>query len=628
MTNGQLVTIAANEQPSVFLFAAPWMKAGWPCLGIGSLKSFLGVAGIPVRCSHFYLEIAAHIGWMRYDGLAETWGAGEALLGALLDPDDSARLVSVAVQLLRDANQPEAAKWAENSACDDLRKAVDAWLERERPYEYAIVGGSVGAMQLCSSLYLIKRVRERGHSGWRILGGSGLVGSVSREVLARCPDIHAVVDGEGEHAMLAIAQRVRCGAQTLSGLPRVLTRDSASEDEGCAASTVDLAAASAANLDEYYDSAKRLGIPKTALTLSFEYSRGCEWEHRTKDRLRGCTFCGLYRNSPDHRRKPVEKVLREIEDGIQRYRILDLAFVDAYMPPNYRDELLDGLARLPADISIFTEMRCDVTRETAERLAQRARRIQLGVESFSNAILRRIGKGTKVAHTVYSVRVCQEYGINLQYNLMTHIPGVPATEIDKLHDFLPILFGLVPPSIAVFYLDRNSLIFSNPQASGIDIEGFDLERPAWLAQSLGDSRITQVVPFTSVDPTAKEAWERVATQVAQWQERSCAAKLNGINSLLTWRDGDGWASVLDARNSVAHIYTLEGALYDVFVASNEVISERGLRVALHRHSAEMIAEALQQLVRRDLILRDGQYYVSLPVRSRGRRAAIQPRGGV
>jgi len=600
------------QDPTVFLFAGPWMKASWPSLAIGCLKAFLQTSGLNVRCCHLHLEAAARIGWSRYDVLAEVWGAGEALFGALLDPEDSARLVSVAAQLLRDSNHPSVAEWSEESACNDLHALVDEWLERERPEHYPLVGGSVGAMQLCSTLYLMKRLRERGHRGRLVLGGSALVGSVAREVLERCPYIDAVIDGEGEHALLETARRVFTGAE-LDGIPRVLTRNCVSS-HSCSAATLDLATSPAAALDDYYTTAAQFGIPKTALTLSFEHSRGCEWEHRVAGKLRGCTFCGLYRNSPDHRRKPVDYVIRQIEEAVERYRVLNLAFVDAYLPTDYRDELLDGVIALTKDVSFFTEMRCDLTPGTTKRLALRAYRIQLGVESFSSAILRRIGKGIGAAKTVHSLRLCQEYGVPVQYNLMTDIPGVPSADIDDLNASLPLLFGLVPPTLAEFYLDRNSLIFANPEIYGVESNMLDAQSPSWLARALGDSRVCQVVPFTPRDTQARAAWSRVKSRVGEWRTCWSEALSSGIESPLSWRDGDGWASIVDARERVVHIYLLEGILYDVFIRCNEVTSERALAEGLPNHQLNDIEEALRQLASRGLVFQDDAQYVSLPIR--------------
>jgi ribosomal peptide maturation radical SAM protein 1 len=616
MTSGQ-PRLAGVGGPSVLLFSAPWMKATWPSLAVGSLKAFLQASGVQTRCCHLHLEAAVALGWTHYDALAETWGAGEALFGALLDPADSDRLVAVAAGLLRGANRPATARWAEETARDDLRAFVDAWLERERPEDYPLVGGSVGAMQLCGTLYLMKRVRERGHAGQRVLGGSGLVGTVAREVLMRCPDVDAVVDGEGEQALLGLAQRVTRGSRESVGLlPGVLTRDGAGEVvAGGVVASVNLAAAPAADLDEFYEAAGKLGVPRTALTIPFEHSRGCEWEHRTKGKLRGCTFCGLYRGSPDHRRKPTDLVLREMERAVQRFRVLNLAFVDAYLPAGYRDELLDGLIGMRADISFFTEMRCDLTTPTVERLAARANRVQLGVESFSSAILRRIGKGVGAAKTVHAVRLCQEYGVPTQYNVMLRIPGVPRDEIDELCLVLPTLFGLPPPNAADFYLDRNSLIFADPEAHGVAPDRLDSTRPSWLPRSLGDSRISQAVPFESADEEVEAAWSRVERQIERWRERWRLATSNRMESPLTWRDGGGWASVIDAREDVARIYLLEGILYEVFLACNEVVSQQHLVELLRHHSPAMLAGALRELASHRLVLQDGALWVSVAVRA-------------
>src|SRR5262249_27896136 len=146
--------------------------------------------------------------------------------------------------------------------------------------------------------------------------------------------------------------------------------------------------------------------------LSLEHSRGCEWEHRTPGELRGCTFCGLYRNSPNFRRKPISRVADQIRQSVARYRNLNLAFVDAYLPEASRHELIEELNAIPGDITYFSELRCDLSAETVARLALRARRVQLGVESFSTALLRRIGKGLSAAQSVYCVRLCQEAKIS------------------------------------------------------------------------------------------------------------------------------------------------------------------------------------------------------------------------
>lgn len=212
-------TAEIAPRAQVLLVSPPWMKAGWPCLGIAALKSCLAADGIAVECSHFHLETAARLGWDNYDGLAEACGAGEALFGALIDHEDAARLTAYAGRELRTAGFEALADWAEGPACTELQQLIDLWIDDIGAIETPIIGVSVGAMQLCAAIYLVQRLAQRGHRGVRVLGGSGLVGSCGTEVLRRVPKVDYVVQGEGEesfsrlvHALLEGLDRGSRGA--------------------------------------------------------------------------------------------------------------------------------------------------------------------------------------------------------------------------------------------------------------------------------------------------------------------------------------------------------------------------------------------------------------------------------
>ena len=605
----------------ILLFSMPWMKGDWPCLGIATLKSHLQAAGIAARCCHFHLDAAARLGFGAYNAFAETWGAGEALFAALLDPDDSDRLTAFAAWELGAKDFAEVSDWARGDALVELAQLVDQWIDENRATEARIVGGSVGALQLCGSLFMMRRLEQRGHRGVRVLGGSGLVGSVAAELLERVPYVDYVVNGEGEQAFLNLVRTIRDSARVppIAGVCRRDDVRSKKTRDG-RAQPVSLAQSPAPDLSEFFDTAARLRVPKTALTLSLEHSRGCEWEHRMPGQLRGCTFCGLYRNSPNFRRKPIARVADQIRASVARYRSLNLAFVDAYLPETDRDELIDALNAIPEDITYFSELRCDLTAETVTRLALRARRVQLGVESFSTALLRRIGKGLSAAQSAYCVRLCQEAGISTQYNLMLHIPGATKDEIAGLGANLPSLFGLLPPEVTRFYLDRNSLAYQDPVRHGISPASIDAEPHPWLPASLGDSRISQVVPFRPASEELDADWSNVAARAEEWRERWRAARAQGVTSALTWHLGSGWASIVDLRQPREKVYEIDRLHLDVFLACEQVTSLTAVAGRLPDAGRPQIAQALEELVAMGLIFKDGPRYVRVAVRAARDRA--------
>ncbi len=600
----------------ILLFSMPWMKGDWPCLGIAALKSYLQAADIAVRCSHFHLDAAARLGWNPYNALAETWGAGEALFGALLDPAEADRLTEFAARELRGKGFADVADWARDYALVQLSGLVDHWIDESRATHARIVGGSVGALQLCGTVFMMRRLQERGHSGVRVLGGSGLVGTVATEILNRVPCVDYVINGEGEQAFFNLVHAIR-DPGTVAPIAGVCYRDGASHEmkRPSRAPPISLSQSPPPDLSEFFGAAARLRVPKTALTLSLEHSRGCEWEHRTPGQLRGCTFCGLYRNSPDFRRKPIARLADQIRDSVARYRNLNLAFVDAYLPETDRDELIDELNAIPEDITYFSELRCDLTAETVARLALRARRVQLGVESFSTALLRRIGKGLSAAQSAYCVRLCQEAGISTQYNLMLYIPGATKKEIAELRANLPTLFGLVPPEVTRFYLDRNSLVFCDPARHGICPASLDAQPHPWLPASLGDSRISQVVPFRPISEELDPDWAAVAAVVEEWQERSRAARAAGLPSPLVWHLGSGWATIIDMRQSREKVFDIDGLHLDVFLACDHVISSTSISKRLPGIDPSQIERALDELVAMRLIFKDGPRYVRAAIRN-------------
>lgn len=605
-----------QQAPEILLFSMPWMKGDWPCLGIAAVKSYVQAAGIAVRCCHFHLDAAARLGFSAYDALGETWGAGEALFAALLDADHAERLTAFAAQELQAKGFDDVAEWARGAATAELSALVDHWIDESRAEEALIVGGSVGALQLCGTLLTMRRLKERGHAGLRVLGGSGLVGSVAAEVLGRTAFVDAIVHGEGEQAFLDLVRAVRDGG-VVPEIAGVLQRDRRSGEVQAVtrAQPICLSDAPAPDLTEFFDTAMRLRVPRTALTLSFEHSRGCEWEHRTSGQLRGCTFCGLYRNSPNFRRKPVARVVGQLRDSVARYRNLNLAFVDAYLPEADRDAMIDALNAMPEDITYFSELRCDLTAETVARLARRARRVQLGVESFSTALLRRIGKGLTAAQSAYCVRLCQEAGISTQYNLMLYIPGATRDEIAELRADLPTLFGLLPPEVTRFYLDRNSLAFQDPAGHGIAPASVDAQPHPWLPSWLADSRVSQVVPFRPASEALTRDWDSLGALAEQWQERWRAARQSGVASPLTWQLGRGWAAIVDLRQLREQVYEIEGAQLEVFCACDQVMSVAALVKLLPQRSRPQIERALEELVGMGLIFKDGPRYVRVAIRA-------------
>jgi len=480
---------------------------------------------------------------------------------------------------------------------------------------YSVAGLSVGALQLSSSLYAVRLLKTLKPELTIVLGGSGLVGEVAENLLEAEPGIDFIVSGEGEEALLKLAT-LNSHPKQFAQVPNLWYRAHDGRPTRTSVEVIpELDALPIPDYSDYLQAADRWEYPESLIVLPVEASRGCAWEHRCgHDELKGCTFCGLYRNSPSYREKSRERVVREIEHLICESRILDIAFVDAYLPDSYREQFLKDFADSLPDATLFCELRCNLTEEVARLLnIAGTRKVQLGVESFHTGILSRMEKGTRTIDNLYSLKLCEEWYVPYQYNLITHIPGVPRIEIEQMAQLLPSLFGFRPPGIAEFYLDRGSRIFKTPQEYGLAPQNID-EPVTYLPRRLAGRKVTQFVPFreSENDAGTREAWQSIVELVAVWRQVHGLALRSAAPNGLSYRVGPGFTVISDRRTGETRRITLEGEISDVFLACISPIPEHRLKQNLIHLQSTRIDEILALLAAEKLIFRESQHLLALP----------------
>jgi len=611
--------LEVKAQNRVLLISPPWLKFNWPSLALGTLKSFLTKHHVDVEASHFHMEVAVKVGLEHYVGVSDAWGIGEALFGGLYSPEDMNRLISQEAEVLRNQGLESLATWAENGASTKLGEVCREYIQTLDLENYDIVGFTVGALQLVGSIYMAHLVKQARPETFVVLGGSSLIGAVADSAIDNLPMVDMVVDGEGEIPLLKLCQLddVRDQSQ-YADIPNLVYRD----DEGNTRrtrpkGTINLGTLPPPDLTDFYSSALSLQVPTASLVVPLEHSRGCAWEHRKNDgQINGCTFCGLYRSSPNFRRKSLEQIRNEIELATRASQVLEVSFVDAYLPIEYRKDLLNMLLESGQDYTLFTEMRCDFDRETADLLARvGASRVQLGVESFSTPILKRIEKGARGIDNVYSIKLCEEYGIPQQFNIMTRIPGCHRQEVEDMEELLPSLYGYTPPNAATFYLDRNSRIYEDPQANDIIPESLDCDPLSFLPESLASTLLSRQVSYRSNDQESmEEFWVRIEVATEIWGERYKKARAIGYRCGLTYRKGIDFVTISDLRGESPQVYSLEGYNKDVFLACNDIISRNNLCKKFPQLDAQFLDNILQGLCTYRLVMKEGSNYLSLPIR--------------
>ncbi len=607
----------ADAGPSrVLLVSPPWRLANWPSLAIGVLKAYLVANGVDARASHLHLDVARRIGHRRYASLADQYELAEAVYGAVLEPDRRDELLAASADA--ETVDRDALAWVATSGVETARAALEEAVAGIALDEFDLVAISVGALQLTAAIFVARLVSASARAAAVVLGGSGLPSGGGRALLAGEPSIDAVVEGEGEIPLLALASLPRPWTpDALSMIPSVWHRAEGGQVKRSsgAALSIDLRGLPTPDYEEYFRVADAGAIGPDRVVLPLEASRGCAWEHRrntgTPD---GCSFCGLYRTAPGHRRKAVSAVANDVRSLVARHRVLDVSLVDAYLPKDdFGRSLLTSLAALDEDITLFAELRCDLDDTQAQLLAAAGtRRVQLGVESFDSPTLRLMNKGLTAAAYVQSMKLCEEYALPYQYNLITHLPGVDTEAVSRCVAVARLLRGFRPPSISRFYLDRGSPMYADPHRFGLDLSGA-APRSGFLPSRLADAPVTVAVAGRFA-PHADDAWGELAREVQDWREHHAALAAAGLRAL-EYRDGGTFVQIVDRRQRDTRELVLEGDLAAVLRGCARVTTAPRLTAALGMGAARLDA-CLSLLVELGLVLRDERRFIALAPRRR------------
>ena len=323
------------------------------------------------------------------------------------------------------------------------------------------------------------------------------------------------------------------------------------------------------------------------------------------------------------RSKSAGRVLEEIVDLAQRYRVLDLHAVDNILDHAYFDELIPAITRLGLDLQLYYEVKANLKKAQLEALrAAGVRKIQPGIESLSTPILRLMRKGVTAWQNLRLVKWCKELGIEPDWNIIYGFPGEPESAYAQMAEMMPMLHHLRPPSVGPLGVHRFSPYQRDPGAYGLEIAGsapyyrllYDVSASALVDLAYDfDYRYRDGRSPDDYVPVCLEAIDR-------WRAAHAAGA-----SLIS-RRGPGFVHIRDARDPSAGTVTdllLEGEEADVYLACDD-----GARLAtICRHtgcSTGTVLSVLDKLIEEKLVLREGDHFLGLAVPARPRPATAVP----
>jgi magnesium-protoporphyrin IX monomethyl ester (oxidative) cyclase len=610
-------------------------------MALGLLKAALREADISVSVLYPCVWFAEEVGLDVYVFISDSkqeFLAGEwAFAGAAFPdfhPDHEAYLdavLSAAVSrgLLRRSSftsDPRDALWKARKAAPAFIEKVALRVLEKRP---GIVGCTSTFMQHCASLAVLGKIRELAPEVVTVIGGANCEGAMGVAARKCFPWLDFVVSGEADYLFPDLCRKIFTSGKNIPAQELPLGVISSKypgpifNAEAPRASVQQMDKTPVPDFDDYF-AALRLSPLRDFISpgLAMETSRGCWW-----GKVHHCTFCGLNGGNMAFRSKSSDRVVSELEELSERYGIRKFNIVDNILDLSYIQTVLPRLAA-GEPYTLFFETKANLKRDQLERLAEAGiRRLQPGIESMHDEILKLIDKGTTALQNVRLLKWAREIGVFITWNFLWDIPGEKDEWYREMAEWLPMVSHLQPPGVDRIQFHRFSPYHQRPESFGLSLLPFLLYNYVYPVAS-AQMRDLAYYFHDQERQSAKEELERrvhlkkVMKVLAVWNMLwgQGGLKRIGEKPVLVMKEEKDRIYIKDTRPcAISPSHILEGLACQIYKVCDDIHTCSGILNALAKNqpsylSAEKVQNALDELQERKILLRLNDRYMRLALR--------------
>jgi ribosomal peptide maturation radical SAM protein 1 len=603
-----------RSRGGILLIVPPFQSITRPALGVSQLKAILQEAGFPTQILYLNLSYAEHIGPDVYEWISNgttTILFGEFIFSYLLFERQESDIVRYVEEVLADSDTGghfDRFKSKPDRLRDFIHKASDlinGALEEIIPKDPWLVGMTSAFQQNCASILLTKVIKQRRPEIITVMGGANCQSVMGEELFARFPDIDYIGQGECDHSFLTLVRSLFNGGSS-DQITGFLSRDKNQRHTPSGPlHSDDLNRLPYPVFGDYFTQLSKVNFKDRIMPgLIMETSRGCWWGAKHK-----CTFCGLNGEEVAFRSKSPSRALEEMAGLTKKYAVPRIELTDNVLAMQYFKTVLPELAK-DRIADLFYEVRPNLSKEQVQLLSRsNIKVIQPGIESFSDASLKLMHKGTTALQNIQLMKWCTEAGISVAWNYLFGFPGENEEEISEITSIIKAVHHLLyPHSVHIIHLDRFSPYFIAPELHGLG--------PVYPAgpyrhvYPFSDKSLRRIAYFYQSDFLKKksksEAFKALRESVSSWQKLYYRSHLLAI----PWKNSLVIIDTRISRHRFCHILTkVPYRVYeycDKARSLSEILDALGPEV-----SHDEAASILQSLVSSRLMLEVNGRYLSL-----------------
>ncbi len=602
------------DKPKSFrlgLVSMPWSIFNRPSIQLAALKAWLDTrenSFITTTLFHPYLAAAAAIGTETYHYLAKNSWVGEALYSPMLFPVQREQAEKLFYESCR---KEKGLKHLDFDKCGQLLEhALEQWLESVDFASFDLIGFSVCFNQLISSLTAADRIKKLFPKLPIIIGGSGCVGEIGMSLLQNFPQIDYVISGEGEEGLEQLCRSLHSSESTSTLPPQILSLKTTGAISSSCAGIADLNNLPVPDYDPYFQEMKHIFPAQPFVpVLPIEFSRGCWWNK--------CTFCNLNLQWRGYRWKTSDTMLAEVHGQAEHHKCLDFCFTDNALPPKEADRFFGTLAGKETDYDFFAEVRVITDPDTLRRYRKSGlSTIQVGIESLSTSLLKKMKKGTTAIENIAAMRQSSEAGIQLDGNLIIEFPGSSAEEVQETLNNLDFVLPYTPLSTASFFLGHGSPVAKAPGSFGVLAVTQHPKNTKLFPPELLQNLNMLIKGYRGDRNRQRKQWKEVATKIESWNEFH--SRRNPLQPPLSYRDGNSFLLIRQEQLSGPTLqHRLQGTSRKIYLFCRKIRSMEEIIQEFPFIKVAALRVFLLDLHAKRLIFHDNNQFITLAINSRG-----------
>lgn len=593
----------------------PFISLSRPAIGISLLKARLNEEGLACDTGYPNLYFADLVGKDAYELISDhlspaffvgDWLFAQHMFGDRLD-------IKTYVASLRHHLKEDERFETLMEMRRHVKPYLDACLEEFRIEEYRIIGFTTTFEQNMASLALAKAIKTSYPDKVVVFGGANCESVMGQELHRSFPWIDYVCSGESDDSFPRMVRRVLAG-KSVEGIGGVIHREGG---ESCLPAPTEpiheMDRLPFPDYDDYFEAVRRSAVGgQLSPSLLIETARGCWWGAKSH-----CTFCGLNGATMTFRSKSARRVLEEVEHLKKRYDRNHFVAVDNIMAHNYFKDLLPLLKERQLGVTFFYEIKSNLSQQQVQLLSEAGvRAIQPGVESLNSHVLKLMRKGVTAIQNIQLLKWCREYGVELAWNLLYGFPGETPEDYTATAKYIESIYHLKPPgAVSPIRLDRFSPYFNGAESFGLTkVKPFAIYNYIYPLPPESVANIAYFFEYEHADGRQPSSYLR------ETLERVEVWKGNQGGDLIKQYGESPELMLIDTRPGRESLqYPLNGIQREIYDYCDESKSHPNILSMVEEqcgagYEIETSLQAfLDQMIDRQLMLREGNKYLSLAV---------------